>query len=97
VLASYHELGVTPAEMMFVIHVWQYWWSARCPYPSLTHIAENMGITQRQARRYSQSLQDKGLLVIRERHDSELGQLTNEYDFSLLIQAVMGRTHMSGG
>src|SRR4051812_31799730 len=42
VLNHYAELGITPAEMMFIIHMWQFRWTERDPYPSLTTIADRM-------------------------------------------------------
>jgi DNA replication protein len=97
VLDHYHKLGITTAEMMFVIHIWKFWWLERNPHPSLNSIAETMGITKRQAIRYSASLQEKGFLAVTERHDPDRGQLTNEYDFTTLIQAVRGVSKMSLG
>lgn len=64
VLMSYLRLGITTDEMMFTIHVWQYWWSERNPFPSLGAIAERMGKSWRTVHRYSKSLESKGYLVI---------------------------------
>jgi len=47
VLNHYAELGITPAEMMFIIHMWQFRWTERDPYPSLTTIADKMDVTDR--------------------------------------------------
>jgi hypothetical protein len=40
VLTHYAVLGITAAEMMFSIHVWQYWWTENDPYPALQTIAD---------------------------------------------------------
>ena len=42
VLDHYASLGITPGEMIFIIHVWQYWWTEQDPYPSLKTIAGKM-------------------------------------------------------
>src|SRR3712207_4905542 len=42
VLNYYRELDIVLQEMMFIIHIWQYWWSEKDPYPSLAVIAERM-------------------------------------------------------
>jgi hypothetical protein len=89
VLKYYRDLDILIQEMMFVIHIWQYWWSEKDPYPSLPAIATRMGISRRQAQNYVSSLKQKGYLITNERIDPELGQVTNEYDFSPLFQAVL--------
>ena len=50
VLNHYAQLGISPAEMMFTIHVWQYWWTGKDPYPSLNAVADKMSVTRRQVR-----------------------------------------------
>lgn len=89
VLDNYAELGVSAVQMMFAIHVWQHWWTERNPHPSLEKIAQKMGVTRRQARNYAQRFKELGLVRIEERHAVGQGQLTNEYDFSPLISAVV--------
>jgi hypothetical protein len=89
VLNHYAELGITPAEMMFTIHMWQFRWTERDPYPSLTTIADKMDVSWRQAHRYAKSLEQKGFLIINSRQEPGRGQVTSEYDFEPLIQAVI--------
>jgi DnaD N-terminal domain len=89
VLTHYAILGVTAAEMMFSIHIWQYWWTEKDPYPALQTIADRMSVTRRQVRNYAQGLKAKGYLVVNERADQTLGQLTSEYDFGPLLEAVL--------
>src|SRR5690348_14484861 len=89
VLNHYAELGISPAEMMFTIHMWQFRWTERDPYPSLTTIADKMDVSWRQAHRYANSLKDKGFLIIKSRQEPGRGQVTSEYDFEPLIKAVL--------
>jgi hypothetical protein len=89
VLNHYAELGISPAEMMFTIHMWQFRWTERDPYPSLTTIADKMDVSWRQAHRYANSLKDKGFLNIKSRQEPGRGQVTSEYDFEPLIKAVL--------
>ena len=89
ILDHYAQLGITHAEFVFTVHVWRYWWTERDPYPSLRTVAEKMGVTWRQAHRYAQSLESKQLLRITHRLDDQQGQMTNEYDFSPLIEKVI--------
>ena len=88
VLRHYGELGITPAEMMFIIHVWEFWWSEREPYPALSTIADRMKMSRRNVRRYVQNLRDKELLVVTERFN-DAGQTTSEYDFSPMIRGIL--------
>jgi Helix-turn-helix domain len=89
VLDHYGTLGITSAEMMFVIHIWQYWWTEKNPYPSLQAIADRMATSRRQVRRYTESLKEKGLLRVNERRQPGLGQVSSEYDFAPLIEQVL--------
>jgi len=91
VLNHYAALDISPVEMMFTIHVFQHWWSEKLPFPSLQAISQKMGVERRQARRYVQSLKEKGYLVVSERTLPGLGKVASEYDFSPLIQAVLSR------
>ncbi len=90
VLNRYSALGITPGEMMFIIHVWQYWWTEKDPYPSLKTISSKMSVSRRQVSNYTQSLKSKGYLLVHERLDPEFGQVTSEYDFAPLIRAITG-------
>ncbi len=89
VLDHYKALGMNDHELVFTIHVWRFWWTERDPYPSLRTVAEKMGVTWRQAHRYAQSLESKQLLRITHRLDDKQGRMTNEYDFSPLIEKVI--------
>lgn len=87
-LNRYASLSVSPAEMLFVIHVFQFWWTERDPYPSLATLAERMGVSRRQVRNYVAGLKAKKLLVVSERFVEGLGQVSSEYDFEPLLTAV---------
>src|SRR4051812_4154409 len=89
VLNQYAELGISPAEMMFTIHVWQYWWTEKDPYPSLRAIAGKMNVSMRQVHNYAASLKKKGYLIVTQRYSPGQGQVTSEYDFAPLLQAVV--------
>lgn len=91
-LNHYAQLGVSHAEMMFTIHIWQYWWTAQDPYPALGTIAKKMGVSRRQARNYASGLKRKGFLEVQERYVAGLGQITSEYNFEPLIAAIVDLT-----
>ncbi len=89
VLEHYAALGITSDEMMFTIHVWQYWWTERDPYPSLSTIAAKMGKSWRTVHRYAKSLEKKQMLKITHRDREDGGQSSSEYDFEPMISAVV--------
>src|SRR5215217_2204273 len=82
------KLDISSAELNFTLQVWYHWWDQKDPYPALGTIAERMGQSRRQIRRYSEALREKGYLVVRERRANGLGQLTSEYDFSPLLDQL---------
>lgn len=88
-LNHYSQLGLSPSDMLFVIHVWQYWWTERNPYPSLAGIAERMGVSRRQLRTYVSRLRAAGYLIVRERTLPGLGQVSSEYDFAPFLKAIV--------
>src|SRR5215218_5952626 len=89
VLNNYAKLGITPAEMMLTIHIWQYWWTEKQPYPSLQAVADKMQVSRRQVRNYVQGLKEKRLLEVHERYAPGLGQTTSEYDFTQFFQRIL--------
>jgi len=100
-------LTSSSSELNFVLQVWYHWWDQKDPYPALGTIAERIGQSRRQVRRYSESLRDKGFLIVRERRETGLGQVTSEYDFAPLLERLRqlyreeqaettrGRTHLT--
>lgn len=88
ILDHYAELGIAPAEMLWAIHVWEYWWTGHDPYPALSTVAEKMGVSRRQAQRYAESLREKGFLETNVRVLEGVGQSTNEYDFTPMLRAI---------
>ncbi|MDQ6645268.1 MAG: helix-turn-helix domain-containing protein, partial [Chloroflexota bacterium] len=96
VLNYYSRLGITPAEMLFIIHVWQFWWTEKNPYPAITTIAKRMDMVKRQVQKYAKSLKEKEyiedadirLLRVNDRYLDGRGQVSSEYDFSGLLKAI---------
>lgn len=85
-LRLYAELKPFPltlSEAMFVLHLMQYKWDEQAPFPSYRKIARQMGISDKQARRYAQSLEIKKYLKRYER----IG-MTNMFDLSPLFDAL---------
>jgi len=97
VLHYYAALDIGEGELVCTLQIWSYWWTARDPYPSIASIAARMGKSPRQIKTYIKGLQDKGMLRVVERFDAASGgQMTSEYDFSPLIEAVVGRARLDG-
>ena len=89
VLNSYAKLGILPSELIFILQIWQYWWTDKLPYPPLRAIADKMQISKRQVLKYVSSLQEKGYLLVTHRYGDNGALLASEYDFSPLIRAVV--------
>ena len=87
-LNHYAKLGITSDELVFLLHLLQYKWSSRDPYPRLQTIAEKMGKSWRQAHRYAHSLKAKGFLQITSRVLKGRGRTTSEYNLSALFLSV---------
>ncbi len=100
ILDLYTELGLTHSELVFIIHLMQYKWGKKNPYPALTSIAAKMGVSRRNVQRYVSSLKQKQkpdseesenikYLVITERKSPEHGQMSSIYDLSNFLYAVV--------
>ena len=75
--------GLTASEAMFVLQLMSHKWDKDDPFPSYQRLADRMGITDKQARRYAQSIEKKGLLKRTERTGS-----SNSFDLSPLFKAL---------
>ena len=54
---------LSSGEALFVLQLMTFKWDDAAPFPSYGRIAKTMGVTDKMARRYAQSLQKKGYLV----------------------------------
>src|SRR5947207_1109052 len=52
----YTELGITNQEMMFIIHIFNYRWTKKNPFPAIATIARKMGVDDRTIQRYIKRL-----------------------------------------
>lgn len=69
-LTHYHQLEPEPlshGEAMFVVHLMQYKWDSEAPFPNYATLSKRMGVSPKSARRYAQSLQNKGYLFREQR------------------------------
>jgi hypothetical protein len=95
------ELGITPNELVFTLEVWVYWYEQQKDmFPTLNTIAERMNLSRRNVNRYVESLKgkqyhdketgyvSKPYLQVHERYATSGGQLSNQYDFSGMLEAV---------
>lgn len=82
-LEYYSQINVTHGEAMFIIHPMSFKWGTKAPYPSYERIAGMMGCSDKMARRYAKSLQDKKLLLRTMREAT-----TNQFDLTPLFHAL---------
>src|SRR5690349_13513506 len=48
---------LTPSEAVFVLHLMAFKWDAKHPFPGYKTLAQQMGISDKMARRHAQSLE----------------------------------------
>jgi hypothetical protein len=85
-LHHYAHLKPTPlttGEAMFVLHLMEFKWDAKAPFPGYKTIAARMGVSDKMARRYAQSLETKKFL----HREVRRGQ-TNLFDLTPLFDAL---------
>ena len=82
-------LGLDPLDMNIILHLVQYWWVAdNLPHPSVSTIAEAIGVTPRTVQKRIKALEELDLMKREERRHTKYGSVTNLYSFDGLIKAV---------
>jgi hypothetical protein len=81
--ASLKPEPLSAGEALFVLQLMSFKWDKALPFPSYKTIARRMGITDKMARRYAQSLDRKGYL----RRQYQL-RATNRFDLTGLFEAL---------
>jgi Helix-turn-helix domain len=74
---------LSSGEALFVLQLMTFKWDDAAPFPSYGRIAKTMGVTDKMARRYAQSLQKKGYLVRQFRK-----RAPNKFDLTRLFDAL---------
>lgn len=74
---------LTMGEAVFVLHLMQFKWDEKEPFPSYKVIAAQMGVSDKMARRHAKSLEDKHYL----RREKRQG-LSNRFDLNPLFDAL---------
>lgn len=90
-LSNYHRLkpheaarGLNSTEALLIIHLMDYKWDDRAPFPTLTTISKRMGLTVRAVRSAVKNLEDLGYL---KRERSRSGG-PNRYHLQGLFKAL---------
>jgi hypothetical protein len=74
---------LSSGEALFVLQLMTFKWDDAAPFPSYGRIAKTMGVTDKMARRYAQSLQKKGYLVRQFQK-----RAPNKFDLTRLFDAL---------
>lgn len=74
---------LSPGEALFVLHLMEFKWDAKAPFPGYKTLATRMGLSDKMVRRYAQSLETKKYL----RRVVRVGQ-TNRFDLTPLFDAL---------
>jgi DNA-binding MarR family transcriptional regulator len=86
-LENYHRLkpfDLTYGEAMFVVHLMRYKWDESAPFPAYKTIAQRMHVSTKSARRWAQSLEQKGYL----KREMRVGE-TNRFHLTGLLDALV--------
>jgi predicted transcriptional regulator len=88
-LRAQQRLGLNPTQLAVLLQLADYWWDhSRKPYPSKLALSERLGLSPRQIQRYIAELEEAGLVRRIERHATNGGKLSNEYDLSGLVERL---------
>ena len=84
------ESHMTPTEYALMTAIWSYWWTNQSdPWPSVEHLREQLGKSERQVRRLLQRLRDKGFMLSVEQYNYEHKQVSNRYDFTPFLKRLV--------
>ncbi|WP_157067117.1 helix-turn-helix domain-containing protein [Alicyclobacillus shizuokensis] len=90
IVRNYRRLGIEHGEFGFICAVLTYKHDGRDPYPSQETLAEHLQCSTRQIRKWADSLEKKGLLLIGQRRNRQSKQFGNVvYNFRPLIEAAL--------
>lgn len=82
-------LGLDPLDINILLHISSYWWEAdNKPHPSLTTIANAIGVDRRTVQRRIAKLEASKFIRRQERRIAGKGSRTNVYHFDGLIDAA---------
>jgi DNA-binding MarR family transcriptional regulator len=93
--ASMKPYSLTTGEAMFVVHLMKYKWGEDAPFPGYKTLARQMGVSDKMARRYAKSLEDKGFLK-REMRQAQTNRFNLEPLFRALEKAIAPRKQQVG-
>lgn len=80
---------MTPTEFALMTAIWSYWWTHESdPWPSVEHLMQHLGKSERTVRRLLQRLRDKGFMLSVEQYNYERKQISNRYDFSPFLRRL---------
>ena len=85
------ELGITSSELNVIMTVMKHWWERdSLPWPSVKKVAECIGCDRSTVQRHIRNLEKRGLIrrIYRKDTRKEKASLSNEYDFTGLVQKV---------
>jgi len=85
------DLELKPIELNIILTIMKHWWERdKLPWPSVAKVAELIGRSRSIVQRRIRDLEKRGYIQRVYRKDSrkEKANLTNEYDFTGLVNAV---------
>lgn len=84
------ESHMTPTEYSIMADIWSYWWRGDSqPWPAIPDVAEHVGKSIRQVKRYLQRMQESGWMLQIAQYNREGKQISNRYDFSPFLRKLV--------
>jgi Helix-turn-helix domain len=81
--------NLTPGEMNLVLAIASYKHTSEYPFPSVSRLAFDLEVSERQIQLYLKKLKEKGYIEIVERWKSNGGQDSNAYDLKPLLKICL--------
>lgn len=82
------QLDMTAQETWLICALLSYKWDKREPYPSIARIARQSGIPRPTVMAYLKQLQNKGLILVHERHAENGRRTSSSYSFDPLWERL---------
>ena len=90
--ANLKPYSLTSGEALFVLHLMEFKWDEKAPFPGYKTLAERMGVSDKMARRHAKSLEEKKYLKRKVR----VGR-TNRFDLTPLFDALKAAVAKEAG
>ena len=94
ILEYQRKLELNAIDVNILLHLWQRWWEPKnLPHPSMSTIADAMGVNRSTVQRHIREMEKRGILKRHFRKTSKNNNLNNQYDFKGLKKRAIPLAH----